>query len=192
MTTLNQVSTRSVHEQWLTRYYLTRAAVSVAWVVSALTFAQQNAALSAVWLVLYPFWDAAANYVDAARNGGLAQNRTQTTNVVISFVTGIAVLLALQTGLQAVLFVYGVWAIVSGVLQLATAVRRWRSSGAQWAMILSGGQSALAGAFFLVQSQQPVAEVLPTIAGYAGFGALYFMISAIALLLGTRLRLKEE
>jgi uncharacterized membrane protein HdeD (DUF308 family) len=33
--------------------------------------------------------------------------------------------------------VFGVWAILSGLFQLITAVRRWKSHGAQWIMILS-------------------------------------------------------
>ena len=42
------------------------------------------------------------------------------------------------------------------------------------AMVLSGGQSALAGAFFIFQSLQAVPAIAQTIAGYATPGALYF------------------
>ena len=51
--------------------------------------------------------------------------------------------------LHAVLAVFGAWAILAGLLQFATGLRRWRSYGAQWSMILSGAQSALAGGFFI-------------------------------------------
>ena len=67
------------------------------------------------------------------------------------------------------------------------AVRRW-ASGAQWAMVLSGAQSALAGGFFIAQSAQEVSAVIPLIAGYAGFGAIYFLVSALWLVLGRRAR----
>jgi hypothetical protein len=89
---------------------------------------------------------ALANYIDASRSGGMADNRTQAMNVVISLTTTIAVITALR--LNWVLGIFGIWAVLAGLLQLATAVRRWQHLGAQWAMILSGGQSALAGAFF--------------------------------------------
>jgi hypothetical protein len=185
---LDQTFPRSANNQWLARYYLTRAAFSAAWVASALTLAAHNPVLGAVWLLIYPLWDAAANAVDATRNGGLGQNRTQALNAVISLATALAVLIALQMSLQTVLLVFGAWAILSGLLQLATAIGRSRTSGAQWAMVLSGAQSALAGTFFILQAQQDVPAVIPTIAGYAGFGAFYFLISALFLIIGERLR----
>ena len=138
--------------------------------------------------MLYPLWDAAANYVDAARNGGFGRNRSQAVNTLVSLATTMAVIAALQMGLNAVLAVFGAWAILSGLLQLATAIGRWRTAGAQWAMVLSGAQSAVAGGFFVVQAQQPVAAVLPTIAGYAAFGAIYFLVSALWLVVGKRMR----
>ncbi|GLQ53903.1 DUF308 domain-containing protein [Devosia nitrariae] len=187
MTTIDDFA-RSTQDRWLTSYYLSRAAFSAAWVASALTLGQHYAVPGAILLVIYPFWDAGANYVDAVRNGGLARNRTQAFNVFVSLATTVAVLAALQIGLSTVLTVFGAWAILSGLLQLGTAVRRWKSSGAQWAMALSGGQSALAGAFFVVQAQQPVPAVIPVIAGYAAFGAVYFLVSAISLVIGRRLR----
>lgn len=188
MSTLDETVARSTQERWLTTYYFSRAAFSLAWVISALTLGQHNAALGAVLLAIYPLWDAAANYLDAVRNGGLARNRTQAFNLLVSLVTTLAVLAALQMSLSAVLTVFGAWAILSGLLQLATAIRRWKSAGAQWAMILSGAQSALAGGFFVVQAQQPVPAVVPVIAGYAGFGAIYFLVSALALVIGRRMR----
>jgi hypothetical protein len=46
-------------------------------------------------------------------------------------------------------------------------------------MILSGAQSALAGGFFVAQSRMDAVPQPTTIAGYAGVGALYFLISAV-------------
>ncbi|MGB3336744.1 MAG: DUF308 domain-containing protein [Devosia sp.] len=188
MSTNDENAARSTQERWLTIYYLSRGAFSVAWVVSALMLGQHHAVLGAILLVIYPLWDAGANYVDAARNGGFARNRIQALNALVSVAAALAVLFALQIGLNAVLTVFGAWAVLSGLLQLGAAIRRWKLSGAQWAMILSGGQSALAGAFFVVQAQQPVPAVIPLIAGYAGFGAVYFLVSAVSLLVGKRLR----
>lgn len=179
MTTLSLKNPQS----WLARYYLGRAAFSLAWVAAILTVGQQVPALGAALLVIYPAWDAAANYLDANHNGGLGSNRIQAINVAVSTITALAVLVALQMSLSAVLTVFGAWAILSGLLQLGTALRRWKRAGAQWAMVLSGGQSALAGAFFVFQSLQAVPAIAQTLAGYAGFGAIYFLVSAITLFL---------
>ena len=44
---------------------------------------------------------------------------------------------------------------------------------------LSGAPSALAGAFFLSQSLGSAVPGIADIAGYAGFGAFYFTVSAL-------------
>lgn len=165
-------------EHWLRRYYYIRAGFSAIWVALALTVGQNDQPIAAALLFVYPLWDALANYIDASSSGGLAENKTQAINAAISLVTALAVGLALQKSMNVVLGVFGVWAIVAGLLQLATAVRRWKSYGAQWAMILSGGQSALAGGFFVAQAVMPTAPSISGIAGYAGVGAAYFLISA--------------
>ncbi|MET4206074.1 DUF308 domain-containing protein [Bradyrhizobium sp. LA2.1] len=170
---------RADREQWLKVYYFIRAAFSVAWVVAAFAVGPSSAAIAGALLVLYPAWDAAANLVDALRSGGLAQNRTQALNVLVSLVTTVAVLVALQMSMNGVLGVFGAWAILSGLLQLGTAIRRWRSFGAQWAMVLSGGQSALAGGFFIFQATTPMSPTIANVAGYAAVGAIYFLVSAV-------------
>ncbi len=77
---------------------------------------------------------------------------------------------------------------VAGLSQLATGVRRWRSYGAQWAMILSGAQSALAGTHFAQLASGPETPDITAIAPYAAFGAFYFFVSAVWLLVATRRR----
>ncbi|WP_186146558.1 DUF308 domain-containing protein [Burkholderia gladioli] len=167
-------------EHWLKRYYFSRALFSVIWVALAFAVGRQSPAAAAILLVIYPAWDALANFVDLSRSGdGMSGNPTQASNVVVSVITTVAVLLALGSGLSAVLTVFGVWAILSGLMQLGTAIRRWRVFGAQWAMVLSGAQSALAGTLFIVQSHTVAVPAIVKIAGYAGVGAVYFLISAV-------------
>ncbi|WP_454633416.1 DUF308 domain-containing protein [Bradyrhizobium cenepequi] len=170
---------RFSQERWLKLYYFARTAFSAVWVAAAFTVGQHSSTIAAVLLVAYPAWDAVANYFDASRSGGLAQNRTQTVNVVVSLATTLTVVLALQMSMNWVLAVFGAWAILSGLLQLGTAVLRWKSYGAQWAMILSGAQSALAGAFFIVQARMPMPPSITNVAGYAAVGAFYFLVSAV-------------
>jgi len=173
------------HTQWLKQYYFLRAVFSVAWVIAAFAIAPSSAVVSATLLVAYPAWDAAANYLDALCSGGLNRNRTQGVNVLVSLATTIAVVLALQVSMNWVLGIFGAWAILSGLLQLGTAVRRWKRFGAQWAMVLSGGQSALAGGFFIFQATMPTIPSIANVAGYAAVGAIYFLVSAVWLTVST-------
>lgn len=177
-------TTRLQDERWLKYFYFTRAAFSVVWVALAFTIGQQVTAIGAALLIVYPLWDALANYVDMSRSGGMRGNFTQAFNVFASSAIAIAVIVVLQVNTSSVLDVFGVWAILSGLLQLATAVRRRKRFGAQWAMILSGGQSALAGAFFIAQAHASVPPAIVKVAGYAGVGAIYFLVSALWLSVG--------
>jgi len=169
----------AAQERWLKHYYFARAAFSFAWVALAFTLGRQSPALAAILLVAYPAWDALANLVDASRSGGLAANPTQKFNVWASFATTLGVAVAISSSMNAVLAVFGAWAIVAGLLQLGTALRRWKTHGAQWAMVLSGAQSALAGGFFIFQASMPMTPSIANVAGYAGVGAAYFLVSAV-------------
>ena len=176
--------TRARKERWLKHYYFMRAAFSAIWVALAFSVGLHSPAGAAALLIAYPAWDALANYIDMSRSGGMAENRTQAINVLISVMTTVAVIVAGMMNMNGVLGVFGVWAILSGLLQLGTAVRRWKQLGAQWAMILSGGQSALAGAFFIVQAHAPMPAAMAKVAGYAAVGAVYFLVSAFWLSVG--------
>ncbi len=165
--------------QWLQSYYFLRTGVSIAWIVLAAVVGKHNPAIGAVLLVAYPAWDAFANYLDARRSGGLGANPSQKFNLVVSVIVALAVCWALSVGMPTVIAVFGAWAIFSGLLQLATGVRRWKTSSGQWPMILSGAQSALAGVFMFHQAHSGMPLDVTTVAPYAAFGAFYFFTSAI-------------
>ena len=171
-------TTTTAPANWLKTYAFIRFGVSAAWVAAAFLLAPLNPAIAAVLLVLYPAWDALANFVDAQRNGGLTRNTSHLLSVAVSVITAIAVIVALGQGMAAVIVAFGVWAILSGVLQLVTAVRRW-ASGGQWAMVLSGAQSALAGGFFVFSAGAMPNPGIELIAGYAAFGAVYYLVTAV-------------
>ncbi|GAA3110268.1 membrane protein [Rhizobium viscosum] len=171
----NQSSPQS---SWLRSYYFVRALFSIGWIIAAI-LSGGHSALASVLLVIYPAWDAAANLVDARSNGGLKANPAQTFNVAVSTITTLAVIIAVMSSTYAVLAVFGFWAIFSGLLQLSAAVRRWRIYGAQWVMILSGAQSTLAGGFMISRAYGTAAPGILDIAPYAGFGAFYFLLSAV-------------
>jgi hypothetical protein len=177
-------TTRLQGERWLKHYYFARAAFSVVWVALAFAVGQHDTAIAAALLIVYPLWDALANYVDMSRSGGMRENPSQAFNVGASAVITIAVIAVLRIDTRLLLDVFGVWAVLSGLFQLATAVRRWKRFGAQWAMVLSGGQSALAGGFFIAQAHASAPAALLKVAGYAGVGAVYFLVSAVWLSAG--------
>jgi len=180
--------TKSPDRDWLKTYYYLRFAVSAIWVALAFTVAKAMPPLAAVMLVAYPAWDALANYLDASRSGGLTKNKSQMLNFVVSVVTAVAVAVTLPHGMHAVLQIFGGWAILSGLFQLLTGARRWKSYGAQWAMILSGAQSGLAGAHMLSKAAGTAPVSITDIAPYAAFGAFYFLISAVSLTISSARR----
>lgn len=182
MTTITQA--KAPDRDWLKNYYYLRFAVSAVWVALAFTVAKSMPQLAAVMLVAYPAWDALANYLDASRSGGLARNKSQILNFVVSVLTAVAVATTLPQGMHAVLQIFGVWAVLSGLFQLITGVRRWKSYGAQWAMILSGAQSGLAGTHMLSKAAGAAPVSIADIAPYAAFGAFYFLVSAVSLTVG--------
>lgn len=188
-TTTDDRATAGAHAELtgnLARYYLVRAIVAAMWVAAAVAIGRSNATAAALLLVSYPAWDALANWFDAQGSGGLRKNPMQALNVAVSLVAAIAVAVALQRGMNAMLAVFGIWAIAAGLAQLLTGVRRWRRFGAQWAMILSGAQSTLAGVFFVTQAGLASIPTLMDVAPYAAFGALYFLVSAALLMFANR------
>jgi uncharacterized membrane protein HdeD (DUF308 family) len=164
----------------LRRLYLARSGFALIWAV--LLFALAPAAGSAVsvatavLLVLYPVVDVAAAVVDARSSRHRA---FLVGNIVVSAAAAVALAVAVTSGVPAVLAVWGAWAVVAGVVQLAVAVRR-RRVGGQGAMIASGALSVLAGAAFVLMASTPGAS-LAAVAGYALLGGAFFLVSALRL-----------
>lgn len=125
------------------------------------------------------------------RTGGLAHNFTQKLNVFASSIVTVAIAVTSAFGMHAVLGVFGVWAGLSGILQLATGVRRWKTHRAQWPMILSGAQSTLAGALFIHQATALLTPSITDIAPYAAVGAVYFLVSGISIFV-SQLRRRQK
>ncbi len=166
---------------WLRKLYFIRAAFSFAWVALAFTVAKGSPVIASGLLIVYPAWDALANWVDARMTGGAKANPTQVLNVWMSALVTVAVAVSVGSHVRLILGSFGLVAIVAGLLQLATAIRRRKGNRGQWVMMLSGAQSALAGGFFVAQ-QGSAAPVVQTFAGYAAVGAVYFLISGLVIL----------
>lgn len=181
MTTTQTIGTT---DHWLRGYYFIRFLVSAIWVALAFTIGRTSVPAAIALFLLYPAWDCVANIYDARRNGGFGANRTQAFNAVVSAIVTLAIAIKVRSApdFHPAIGVIGVWAVLAGLLQLGTGLRRRRSTGAQWPMILSGGQSALAGTHFLIQALNLAAPLgVAVVAPYAAFGAFYFAISTTIL-----------
>ncbi|QQQ73932.1 hypothetical protein IOD16_22125 [Saccharothrix sp. 6-C] len=130
-------------------------------------------------LVVYPLFDVAAAVVDFRSSGSARPRAPLYANMALSLLAGIGVAVAATSDIPSVLRVWGAWAITAGIVQLVVAIQR-RRLGGQWAMILSGGLSAVAGSTFVLQAGGADAS-LTAIAGYAAVGGVFFLISAIRL-----------
>jgi len=171
------------NSNWLKTYYFLRAGFSSVWIALAILVGQTVSPIAAALLIVYPAWDAIANYVDAQKNGGIPFNFSQALNFWISLIAAASVALALFVGMKQVLTIFGIWAILAGAFQLITAVRRWKAHGAQWVMIVSGGQSVLGASHFFTKATEVPLPGIGAVVPYACLGALYFFLSAIWLVL---------
>jgi uncharacterized membrane protein HdeD (DUF308 family) len=112
-------------------------------------------------------------------------DRLGTTNMALGLATTAGMTVAVFSTIGTALLVFGIWALLSGAIQLVVAIRRRRTVGAQWPMVISGGLSVLAGASFAAMSASATSS-LSSVAGYSAFGALWFLVSVIALSIRSR------
>jgi uncharacterized membrane protein HdeD (DUF308 family) len=171
--------------------YLIRVVFSLIWVAlvfttsASLKSADTPTVTAAVLLVVYPLWDAVATLLERRMAGTGSTSRVSAVNVALGLAAAIAMIIAVFSTIGTALLVFGSWALLSGAIQLATAIRRWRTVGAQWPMIISGGLSVVAGAAFAAMSGSATSG-LSSVAGYSAFGAFWFLVSALALSLRGR------
>jgi uncharacterized membrane protein HdeD (DUF308 family) len=172
----------------LRRLYFIRFGFAIVWAGLMFVVGSSIGPLSATLIVLYPLFDVAAAIVDARASRASGSALGLYVNIAISSLTAIGLVVAVTSGVSAVaitsrvsavLQVWGVWAVVAGIVQLIVALRR-RKLGGQWAMIASGGISVLAGTSFFLQASSEGAT-LSSVAGYAVLGGIFFLVSALRL-----------
>lgn len=164
----------------LRKLYFIRVAFSVTWVILIALFAKTSMTVAGLLLVIYPAWDVIGTFFDLRANRNSSSKTPQYVNIVISSVTTIAVGIALQKGVPLTLIVFGAWAIGTGLIQLILGLQRRKLLGGQWPMIISGGQSVLAGTSFILLAHDPT-KGIASLGGYAAFGAFYYLLAAYRL-----------
>jgi hypothetical protein len=177
METISLDSTRS-----LRNLYFARTAFQMIWAASVITAAIKQPEVAAVLFLLYPLWDVACTVYDLNTSSKSGSARTsQIINALLGVGAAIGIGVTVFHQPMYSVAVFGVWAFGAGLLQLILGlIRRKLLGGGQWAMILSGAQSMIAGvAYFLggLWDKRHIKDV----GGYATFGAIYFLIGGILL-----------
>ena len=163
----------------LRRLYFARFAFALVWALVMIPLAKDLNPLTVALLVLYPLVDVAAAVIDARSSRATGSPTLLYANVAVSLLAAVGLAVAGASGVPAVLRVWGVWAVVAGLVQLIVAVPR-RRMGGQWPMIISGGLSVLAGGSFIAAASAD-SPALTNAVGYAVPGAIFFLIAAIRL-----------
>ncbi|MFF3599526.1 DUF308 domain-containing protein [Kitasatospora indigofera] len=162
----------------LLKLSLGRGVLAVAW---AAAFAGAHHTLDATavtLLIVYPLIDAVSSFIDLRSVSGESGRRVIEFNAVVSVLAAIGVGLAGASGAEAVLHVFGVWAVVSGAAQAVVGLRRRGPGlGKQWPMLIAGGLSFLVGVFYNVQALGDAPE-LDALATYAAAGGGFFLVQA--------------
>ena len=169
----------------LRNLYFVRAAFSVVWVTLVFTLATAatvgggTTVAASILLIVYPLWDVCATVVDIRANRLTAPTLLpQYLNIAFGAAATIAMIISLMSGLTPAIVVFGIWATLTGAVQLFLAIRRRRALGGQWPMIISGGLSVVAGFSFILTSGAPSTGLL-TLGGYSAFGAFWYLVAAI-------------
>ncbi|RPE37636.1 hypothetical protein EDD90_0494 [Streptomyces sp. Ag109_O5-1] len=189
--TSTSTSTSTITTSGLRSLHLIRVAFSLIWVALVVTTSvslvstDRPTVIAAVLLVIYPLWDVIATVLERRMAGTGSTDRVGTTNMALGLATAVGMIIAVFFTIGTALLVFGIWALLSGALQLVVAIRRRRTVGAQWPMVISGGQSVLAGASFAAMSASATSS-LSAVAGYSAFGAFWFLVSVIALSIRSR------
>jgi uncharacterized membrane protein HdeD (DUF308 family) len=160
----------------LRNLYFTRTAVQLLWAGIVIATAVSNPALAAGLLILYPLWDVACTVYDLRSSTRSSPSTARYVNVVLGSLAAIGIALTAFKSPQMAVVTFGAWAFTAGLAQLAIGISRRKQMGGQWAMILSGIQSAAAGVAFILGGLHDKTHV-KDLGGYAIFGGVYFLIA---------------
>jgi uncharacterized membrane protein HdeD (DUF308 family) len=165
----------------LLRIYFVRGLVAIAWSAGFATVHDSLTAASVVLLIAYPLIDVVASLLDVREDAGTPARKLQVFNTGLSALTAVGLGLAAIGGTGAVLFVFGLWAIVAGAAQLTVAIRRRATAlGRQWPMLLAGGLSVIAGFTYLPAALGDDPQLTQLIT-YTAAGGTFFVIQAAIL-----------
>jgi hypothetical protein len=161
--------------------YFVRTVFQLIWAAGVLATAPTQPRFAAIFLILYPLWDVACTLYDLRSSNPTGSARTsQVINALLGTATALGIALTVFSQPVYSIAIFGAWALAAGLLQLVAGLIRRKQLGGQWAMILSGAQSAVAGVAFVFGGLSGKFHT-KDIGGYAIFGAVYFLIGGFLL-----------
>jgi uncharacterized membrane protein HdeD (DUF308 family) len=158
------------------RLFLIRGLIAIVWAIVFAATADSLTTGVGILLVLYPVIDMVASIIDARGQQGSARQLLE-VNAAVSAAAAVALGIAATGDKGDVLVVFGVWALLTGVAQVAVAIRRRMILGRQWPLLLAGVGSTGFGISFLIMAGGADPN-LRMIAFYAAGGGVEFAIQA--------------
>ncbi len=135
----------------LRNLYFVRTAFQVLWAAAVLSTALSQPLVASILLIAYPLWDVACTVYDLAASRPTGDARTsQVINALLGVATAFGIALTVFSKPAYAIAIFGAWALGAGLLQLIAGLIRRKQLGGQWAMILSGAQSTVAGIAFVL------------------------------------------
>jgi hypothetical protein len=172
----NTLPNEQLQAHSLRNLYFTRTAVQLLWAGIVIATAADSPALAAGLLILYPLWDVACTVYDLRSSARSGPPTAQYVNVALGALAAIGISVTAFKSPQQAVVIFGAWAFAAGIAQLAVGISRRKQLGRQWAMILSGIQSAAAGVVFILGGLHDKTHI-KDLGGYAIFGGVYFLIA---------------
>ncbi|MEU6207813.1 DUF308 domain-containing protein [Micromonospora musae] len=165
----------------LLRIYLIRGLIAIGWAAGFAAVHDSLSTPTVVLLIAYPLIDVVASLLDAREDPVTPARKLQVFNIALSALAALGLGLSAVGGIGAVLFTFGVWAIVSGVAQVTVALRRRTPElGRQWPMLIAGVLSVIAGATYL-PAAVGMGPSLDMLILYTAAGGTFFVLQAISL-----------
>lgn len=97
---------------------------------------------------------------------------------IVSLLAGIAALAVPGVTALVLLYIVATWAVVTGILEIVTAIRLRRQLTGEWALILGGVLSVLAGLYLFLRPEAGVIALGWVLGAYAfGFGILLAILA---------------
>ena len=179
---MTNIPTHEPLQAHLRNLYFTRTVVQLLWAALVLVNAVSHPQVAAGLLIFYPLWDVACTVYDlrASTRSASGPPTAQYVNAVLGILAAIGILLTVFKSPQQAVVTFGAWASAAGLAQLAVGIFRRKQLGGQWAMILSGLQSTVAGVAFILGGLHEKTHI-KDLGGYAIFGGVYFLIAGFLL-----------
>ncbi len=174
---MQSYSTESIRS--LRNLYFVRTVFQALWAAAVLSTALTQPHVASLLLIAYPLWDVACTLYDLMASRPVGSARTsQIINALLGFATALGMASTVFSKPAYSIAIFGAWALGAGLLQLIAGLIRRKQLGGQWAMILSGVQSAAAGIAFVLGGLSGKFHARD-MGGYAIFGAIYFLVAGI-------------